>query len=41
MDSEYQVDVTYTDYSKAFDRIDYDIPMTKLAKIGIRGDSLR
>lgn len=30
-----------TDYSKALDRIDHNIPMTKLARIGIRGDLVR
>lgn len=36
-----QVDVVYTDYSKAFDRIDHCILLSKLYGLGIRGDLLR
>jgi hypothetical protein len=41
MDSGYQVDVIYTDYSKAFDRIDHAMLLSKLYNIGISGDLLR
>lgn len=41
MDGGAQVDVVYTDYSKAFDRIDHSILKMKLCSNGIRGDLLR
>lgn len=41
MDSGDQVDVVYTDYSKAFDRIDHIALISKLRNIGIHGDLLR
>lgn len=41
MDNGKQVDVVYTDYSKAFDRIDHEILLSKLYGMGIRGDLLR
>lgn len=36
-----QVDAIYTDYSKAFDRIDHSILLDKLSSAGIRGNLLR
>lgn len=36
-----QVDVIYTDYSKAFDRLDHVMLMRKLLAIGIRGNLYR
>lgn len=41
MDSGGQVDAVYTDYSKAFDRIDHTILLAKLYAAGIRGDLYR
>lgn len=41
MDSGHQVDVVYTDYSKAFDKIDHYILLQKLTRSGICGDLLR
>lgn len=41
MDSGHQVDVVYTDYSKAFDRIRPDLLLLKLLNIGVSGDLLR
>lgn len=41
MDKGNQVDVIYTDYNKAFDRIDHFILLQKLNSMGIRGDLLR
>ncbi|CAK1593267.1 unnamed protein product [Parnassius mnemosyne] len=41
MDKGYQIDAIYTDYSKAFDRIDHAILMEKLSTAGIRGDLFR
>lgn len=36
-----QVDVIYTDFEKAFDRVDHSILLSKLYRLGIRGDLLR
>lgn len=36
-----QVDVIYTDFEKAFDRVDHDILLMKLHALGIQGDLLR
>lgn len=41
MDEGYQVDVIYTDFEKAFDRVDHVILMKKLYALGIRGDLFR
>ncbi|KAJ0169577.1 hypothetical protein K1T71_013710 [Dendrolimus kikuchii] len=36
-----QVDVIYTDFEKAFDRVDHNILIDKLNKLGVHGDLLR
>lgn len=36
-----QVDVVYTDFEKAFDRVDHVILISKLGALGIQGDLLR
>lgn len=41
MDKGFQVDAIYTDYSKAFDRIDHNILLKKLLNLGISGDLYR
>lgn len=41
LDNGDQVDAIYTDYSKAFDRIDHILLLKKLLAIGIRGDLFR
>ncbi|XP_045445727.1 uncharacterized protein LOC123653788 [Melitaea cinxia] len=41
MDQGFQVDVIYTDYSKAFDKISHQIILNKLMALGIHGDLLR
>lgn len=41
MDGGSQVDVVYTDFEKAFDRVDHIILLRKLYELGIRGSLLR
>lgn len=41
MDNGGQVDVIYTDFEKAFDRVDHYILLHKLERLGIHGDLLR
>lgn len=41
MDGGKQVDVVYTDFEKAFDRVDHIILLRKLYELGIRGSLLR
>lgn len=41
MDGGHQVDVVYTDFEKAFDRVDHIILLHKLYELGIRGNLLR
>ena len=41
MSQRAQVDIIYTDYSKAFDRLDHVVLMRKLLGIGIRGNLYR
>lgn len=41
MDSGFQVDAVYTDYSKCFDKISHKILIKKLEYVGIHGDLLR
>ncbi|CAG9126469.1 unnamed protein product [Plutella xylostella] len=41
MNNNNQVDAVYTDYSKAFDRIDHRMLLNKLLQSGIRGDLYR
>lgn len=41
MDCGYQIDVIYTDFEKAFDRVDHIILLRKLQELGIRGSLLR
>ncbi|KAJ0180561.1 hypothetical protein K1T71_003965 [Dendrolimus kikuchii] len=41
MDNRIQVDTVYTDFRKAFDKVDHDILLRKLAFNGIRGNLLR
>jgi hypothetical protein len=41
MDSDIQVDAVYTDFSKAFDKINHNLLIDKLYKMGIHGNLLR
>lgn len=41
MELHAQVDVIYTDFEKAFDRVDHVILLRKLQELGIQGDLLR
>lgn len=41
MDKRVQVDTIYTDYSKAFDKINHNVLLRKLSNHGIHGDLLR
>ena len=41
MEEGSQTDAIYTDYSKAFDKVDHTILINKLLKMGIHGDLLR
>jgi hypothetical protein len=41
MDKGIQVDVVYTDFKKAFDRVDHVMFLHKLLCLGIHGDLLR
>lgn len=40
-ENKYQVDAVYTDFSKAFDRVDHGILVNKLRSIGIHGSLLK
>lgn len=41
MDDNIQVDAVYTDFSKAFDKINHDLLIEKLARAGVHGSLLR
>lgn len=41
LDNGMQIDSIYTDFSKAFDKIDHNILVAKLLSLGINGDLLR
>ena len=40
LDSRIQVDVIYTDFSKAFDKISHNILLARLAEVGVSGTLL-
>lgn len=41
MEDNLQVDAVYTDFSKAFDKINHDLLIKKLARVGVHGSLLR
>lgn len=41
MDQQVQVDAVYTDFRKAFDKVDHELLLNKISYNGIRGDLLR
>lgn len=41
MDSNFQVDVVYTDFAKAFDKISFNTLLLKLWSLGVHGDLFR
>ena len=41
LNSNYQCDVIYTDFAKAFDRVNHDLLIYKISKFGITGNFLK